>query len=310
MLNDAIQIVLQFRFFLILAIVVAFVLEIVLTVSTHSFGWQKRNLWLYAFFFGLTRAQCVFLSVSWLWLICMVSNAMFLVNVQICHLIMMILLSVTKFVAWKRKKIFIRDLFNSILLFAAMMAENLLYSYLLETRFQLPIVVILLMLIVFIILYAVYFTMRDLLDLVQFRAIRKDAAETKKKKKRVKKGVKKRTGRMFKKAAKEEEEEEQDTETEPEQESVSEAEQEPVTETKQETETEIKQKTETEIKQETETEIKQETETETEQEAATEAEQEPVSETKQEIVTEPEKDTVIDSETETEVTERENETNA
>lgn len=73
----------------------------------------------------------------------------------------------------------LRDLFNSVLLFAAMMAENLLHSYLLETRFQFPIFIILGLLIVFIILYALYFTLRDMYLLAKDRAMNRPVAEEK-----------------------------------------------------------------------------------------------------------------------------------
>ena len=73
----------------------------------------------------------------------------------------------------------LRDLFNSVLLFAAMMAENLLHSYLLETRFQFPIFIILGLLIVFIILYALYFTLRDMYLLAKDRAMYRPVAEEK-----------------------------------------------------------------------------------------------------------------------------------
>ena len=173
MLNDAMQIILQFRVFLIAVIVVALVLEIALALGTRTFGWQKRNLWIYGFFFGLTKSQCYFLAASWLWLLFAVTSAVFVVEMQVCHLALLLLLSAAKYGAWKRKLILLRDLFNSVLLFAAMMAENLLYSYLMETRFQIQIVVVLCLLILFIALYASYFTVRDVQNLMQFRAVRK-----------------------------------------------------------------------------------------------------------------------------------------
>lgn len=173
MLNDALQIVLQFRVFLSAAIAVALVLEIALLFGTKTFGWQRRNLWIYGFFFGLTKAQCYFLAASWLWLVFAVTSAVFVVEMQVCHLALLLLLSAAKYGAWKRKIILLRDLFNSVLLFAAMMAENLLYSYLMETRFQIQIVVVLCLLILFIALYAIYFTVKDVQSLMQFRAVRK-----------------------------------------------------------------------------------------------------------------------------------------
>ena len=177
MLNDAMQIVLQFRVFLIAAIVVALVLEIALLFGTKKFGWQRRNLWIYGFFFGLTKSQCYFLAASCLWLLFAATSALFVVDMQVCHLAMLLLLSAAKFAAWKRKLVLLRDLLNSALLFAAMMAENLLHSYLMETRFQIQIVVVLCLLILFIVLYAVYFAVRDVQNLMQFRAVRKAEKE-------------------------------------------------------------------------------------------------------------------------------------
>lgn len=131
------------------------------------------------FFFGLTRPQCCFLAASWLWLLFTATSALFVVDMQLCHLAMLLLLSAAKFTAWKRMQMLLRDLFNSVLLFAAMMAENLLHSYLLETRFQFPIFIILGLLIVFIILYALYFTLRDMYLLAKDRAMNRPVAEEK-----------------------------------------------------------------------------------------------------------------------------------
>ena len=216
MLNDALQIILQFRVFLSAAIIVALVLEIALALGTRSFGWQKRNLWIYGFFFGLTKSQCYFLAASWLWLIFVVTSAVFVVEMQVCHLALLLLLSAAKYGAWKRKLILLRDLFNSVLLFAAMMAENLLYSYLMETRFQIQIVVVLCLLILFIALYAIYFTVRDMQSLMQFRAVRKqEISETdeinqaddaaKDGRSRKKRSWKKRTRKMARKSRKKQE---------------------------------------------------------------------------------------------------------
>lgn len=173
------QIVLQFRVFLIAAIIVALAMEIALLFGTKHFGWQRKNLWIYRFFFGLTRPQCCFLAASWLWLLFTATSALFVVDMQLCHLAMLLLLSAAKFTAWKRMQMLLRDLFNSVLLFAAMMAENLLHSYLLETRFQFPIFIILGLLIVFIILYALYFTLRDMYLLAKDRAMNRPVAEEK-----------------------------------------------------------------------------------------------------------------------------------
>lgn len=107
------------------------------------------------------------------------TSALFVVDMQLCHLAMLLLLSAAKFTAWKRMQMLLRDLFNSVLLFAAMMAENLLHSYLLETRFQFPIFIILGLLIVFIILYALYFTLRDMYLLAKDRAMNRPVAEEK-----------------------------------------------------------------------------------------------------------------------------------
>ena len=179
MLNDAMQIVLQFRVFLIAAIIVALAMEIALLFGTKHFGWQRKNLWIYRFFFGLTKPQCCFLAASWLWLLFAATSALFVVDMQLCHLAMLLLLSAAKFTAWKRMQMLLRDLVNSVLLFAAMMAENLLHSYLLETRFQFPIFIILGLLIVFIILYALYFTLRDMYLLAKDRAMNRPVAEEK-----------------------------------------------------------------------------------------------------------------------------------
>ena len=179
MLNDAMQIVLQFRVFLIAAIIVALAMEIALLFCKKHFGRQRKNLWIYRFFFGLTRPQCCFLAASWLWLLFTATSALFVVDMQLCHLAMLLLLSAAKFTAWKRMQMLLRDLFNSVLLFAAMMAENLLHSYLLETRFQFPIFIILGLLIVFIILYALYFTLRDMYLLAKDRAMNRPVAEEK-----------------------------------------------------------------------------------------------------------------------------------
>lgn len=180
------QIILQFRVFLIAAIAVALVLEIGLALGTRKFGWQRRNLWIYGFFFGLTKQQCYYLAASWLWLLFVAVSAVFVVEMQICHLAMLLLLSAAKFAAWKRTAVLIRDLFNSALLFAAMMAENLLHSYLMETRFQIQIVVVLCLLILFIVLYAVYFAVRDVQSLMQNRAERKQTEKDREEKEQTK----------------------------------------------------------------------------------------------------------------------------
>ena len=111
MLNDAMQIVLQFRVFLIAAIIVALAMEIALLFGTKHFGWQRKNLWIYRFFFGLTRPQCCFLAASWLWLLFTATSALFVVDMQLCHLAMLLLLSAAKFTAWKRMQMLLRDLF-------------------------------------------------------------------------------------------------------------------------------------------------------------------------------------------------------
>lgn len=172
MLSDAFEIVLMFQWFLITAVVLALAGEILFLIGSKKFGWNRKNLFLYGFFFGLDNRQVLWLCSSCLWLILVVTSAVFLVEMELAHLAGLIILAGIRAAAWFSPGRLVRDLINSLLLFAALLSENLLVSYLRETKFQWQIAAVLLVLILFVISYSLYFAVKDLDSLIRERGER------------------------------------------------------------------------------------------------------------------------------------------
>lgn len=162
MLNNALDIVLQFQVFLIAVLAVGIALELALVLATRRLDWQKRSLAVYGFLFGLDGAQALWLAAGLLWFVLAASSALFAVEMEYVHLLMFVLLALTRAKARPRLIGVVRDLCSSVLVFAALLSENLLVSYLRDTRFQWQIAAVLAALVVFIVSYGIYFVMHDL----------------------------------------------------------------------------------------------------------------------------------------------------
>ncbi|MCC8059878.1 MAG: hypothetical protein LIO81_03415 [Clostridiales bacterium] len=192
MLSNALDIILQFQVFLIAVLVVGIVLEVALALATRRFAWQGRGLMVYGFLFGLGSAQALWLAAGLLWFVFAASSALFAVEMEYVHLLMLVLLSFARMKARPGVGGLIRDLCSSVLVFAALLSENLLVSYLRDTRFQWQIVAVLVMLVLFILSYGIYFVVRDLQQLVAERSGRPSEEGGKTKKARKKKSRKQR----------------------------------------------------------------------------------------------------------------------
>lgn len=178
MFSEIVEIILLFQPFLLTVIVTGIGLEILLAAATRRFGWQNRNMVVYGFFFGLDRRQALWMAASLLWFLMVASSAVFLVEMEYAHLMMLLLLTACKIVSHSKRRmyltVYLRDLFNSGLVFFALLLENLLHSYLRDTRFQWQIAVILAALALFVVVYSLYFLLRDMELLVSERRERRE----------------------------------------------------------------------------------------------------------------------------------------
>ena len=150
--------ILQFRGVMILTMASLLVVTMVLMVLMRDFRWtSKRRLMVITLFFQMPVRYMVYLAANYIQLMFVISMIATLQNVQLSHLIFLILLGIIQAVSIAQPVESIRSFVGSAMLYVAFLIVDLLKSYIFELRFDWRIAFVCVLLCAFLILYSIYF---------------------------------------------------------------------------------------------------------------------------------------------------------
>lgn len=161
MLIYGLQNLLEFKWFLLVTVVLVLVSMPVFSILTREFQWNKRTRGLYAFFLALDRRHMIWIGFSVLRVTFALSCLLFQTEVSAVHLFFLLALGVGRFLWIRRPLSLVTDLFNGILIYVALMVENILTGYLRETRTDVMVLLVSIVMGISVIHYCIYFFVRD-----------------------------------------------------------------------------------------------------------------------------------------------------
>lgn len=154
--------VLYFKDFIVVTALVGVVFTLWFAFLTRKFSWKRRNRAIYGALLNRTDRELVGVSailMQWLFIL---SGAVCGTEVELPHLMFLLVLPFVKLGAGLGMGIWFRDCLNGGLLFGTLLVSNILSGYLKETRFNIFVVVILVLLKIFAVFYVTYFGMKDM----------------------------------------------------------------------------------------------------------------------------------------------------
>ena len=150
--------ILQFRGVMILTMASLLVATIVLMILMRDFRWtSKRRLMVITLFFQMPVRYMVYLAANYIQFMFVIAMIGTLQDVQLSHLIFLIILGVIQAVAIAQPVESIRSFIGSVMLYAAFLIVDLLKSYIFELRFDWRIAFVCILLCAFLVLYSIYF---------------------------------------------------------------------------------------------------------------------------------------------------------
>jgi hypothetical protein len=153
----------------------------VLLILMKDFAWnRKRHLMVMTLFFQMKPRHMVYLAANYIQMMFVFSMMLFATDVQLSHLVLLVILGVVQAVAIAQPAESVRSLIGCILLYVAFLIVDLLKTYIFEMRFDWRIACVCAMLYVFLILYALYFFINS----IKCLAARAGLEETKEKDRR------------------------------------------------------------------------------------------------------------------------------
>ena len=174
MWNKIAENVFLFKNFMLVSIPVLLIPMVLGYVATAEFSWTGKKRMLYAWFLGRKDKELVVAGAAILQFLFVFSSALCGTEMELAHLLFLLALAVLKLAAGRQLPVFVRDAANSVLTFAAFLVGNILRGYLKETRFNIFVVIVLVLFNIFLVLYSAYFLVKDLTgDLIKKRTIRK-----------------------------------------------------------------------------------------------------------------------------------------
>lgn len=154
--------VLYFKDFIVVTALVGAAFTIWFAVLTRRFSWKKRNRAIYGALLNRSDRELVCVSAILMQWLFVFSAAVCGTEVELPHLMFLLLIPLIKLGAGMGMGIWFRDFLNGGLLFGTLLVANILSGYLKETRFNIFVVVILVLLKVFAVFYETYFGMKDM----------------------------------------------------------------------------------------------------------------------------------------------------
>ena len=150
--------ILQFRGVMILTMASLLVATIVLMVLMRDFRWtSKRRLMVITLFFQMPVRYMVYLAANYIQFMFVIDMIGTLQDVQLSHLIFLIILGVIQAVSIAQPVESIRSFIGSVMLYVAFLIVDLLKSYIFELQFDWRIAFVCILLCAFLVLYSIYF---------------------------------------------------------------------------------------------------------------------------------------------------------
>lgn len=150
--------IVQFRQLIIFTVFSLIVVTAFLLLQMRDFSWtSRRRLLVITLFFNMAPRYMVYLAANYIQLMFVLSMLITMQEVQLSHLVLLVLLGLIQAVAIGEPAESIRSFFGSVLLYAAFLIVDLLRTYIFALRFDWRIAFVFALMCAFLVLYSLYF---------------------------------------------------------------------------------------------------------------------------------------------------------
>lgn len=170
MLDNIITVFLEFKWFMVLNVALTLAVGLFLWFFTEQFGYQRKNRYIFAFFMGMSSREILWTGIAWTELVFILSAAILGGNINLAYLLFLLVLVPIRFALYQDVRRLPVDLANGVLLYLALLVCSIMREYLSTTRFDLLVLLVLILLTVSVIHYTVYNFVKDILFVTEERS--------------------------------------------------------------------------------------------------------------------------------------------
>lgn len=170
MLTNIVNVFLQFKWFMLLNVGITILAGAFLWLCTEKFSFRKKNRYVFAFFIGMTARDILWVTVSFTWLVFVVSMAVLGGDVNMVQLFFLLLLVLMRLMLKKDIRSLPSDAVNAVLLYLALLIGTIMREYLQTIRFDWMILLVYIFLILSVIHYVLYNFLKDMLFITAERS--------------------------------------------------------------------------------------------------------------------------------------------
>lgn len=173
MFIDILSCILEFKEFIFLLVGVFLVSSCASLIMSSKVSWGSKNLKYIGLFVGLDKKEHILLSIIFIKYLFIISCVIFRTEIGIAQIIYYLLLFLLGNLIHFDVKVFLMDLVNSILILIALFVGNILNGYIFEVTSDIKIKIINTLLQANLILYAIYFFVKNIEHLILSRQTRR-----------------------------------------------------------------------------------------------------------------------------------------
>ncbi len=140
----------------------AAVLSVLYRISLIGFGWNKKRIRVHGYFIGLSFRDQVRTSCFYLRLVMLLWSLITMNVTKSVYPVMLICFGITLGILGKSVRAMLEEAGNTVLLLGGMYAAGLLLTYMREIQFERNIFLVYILLSSFMVLYSLYFFLRDI----------------------------------------------------------------------------------------------------------------------------------------------------
>ncbi len=141
---------------------IVLVLAGVYLVCLRFFKWTSFRVRIFGIFYGLGQRGMIAMSFLYLRLMFVLTCTVMMTDIKVQHMLMLVLLGLPAGLCSAALTGLLREAVNSALLLAGLLAGNLLVNYMKEIQFDWSIIAVYVLLGMFMILYCLYFMLKDI----------------------------------------------------------------------------------------------------------------------------------------------------
>lgn len=169
MLESVLKVVLEFRYLLIMGVILGGVMIVFGVSMTANLEWTQKRMKVFGVFYNLSNREALWLSAGLLRVLFVAMIACFMVRMEPVHTAFYIALFAAYNALLFEPKRMLFDLLNSGVIYAALLVSNILMGFYRDVSGDARVMAVYVLLAIFVCIYSLYFYVKGIADLCQYK---------------------------------------------------------------------------------------------------------------------------------------------